>query len=393
MLHIFIALACFLCLQIVAFINAYVTNLKGATVDAERLMDHAVTWLHHGEFSLVFDSQFYIQVIGVIFAVFGKSEFLVAQLNIFALLVACRYFHEICLFFAGRTSAFLTIPFMLWPSMIPRATTALREPLLILSIAMVCYFILLYARDGRMRNLMKCLGAFLLGALFHKAYAVAFVGFLAVIAILMPLIRQHRVSLMEIGGRVLIIASVISIGFGILSFQGTDTARGLKPLVAALTTDTEMIEQVVQAKTGRNFRTTYDYPISVDSPASFVASLPRNWIAYNFLPFPWQVANLYDLYAAAEGVFRFFGFVLFAGIYMRYPSLRRSVTAIFIIHMLLMVIWAAGTANYGTASRHHLTTNWIFLVYYWTFFVVRKDSFASFRFSRRVAQGGHDMAI
>ncbi len=139
MLHVFIASACFLCLEIVAFINAYVTNLKGATVDAERLMDHAIAWLHHGEFSFVFDAQFYIQIIGVIFSVFGESEFLVAQLNIVALLVACRYFHAICLFVVGRTSAFLTILFMLWPSMVPRATTALREPILILSIVLVCY--------------------------------------------------------------------------------------------------------------------------------------------------------------------------------------------------------------------------------------------------------------
>ena len=38
---------------------------------------------------------------------------------------------------------------------------------------------------------------------------------------------------------------------------------------------------------------------------------------------------------------------------------------------MLTAIWAVGTANYGTASRHHTTTNWIFLIAYAVFFLRR----------------------
>lgn len=381
-MKVVITVVCVLVLETVAFINAYLANLKGATVDAERFIDHAATWMQHGRWELTFDAQFYIQFVGVLFRLFGESEFLVAQLNILALAVGGWMFLQICEELAGRSNPFLIIPFMLWPSMITRATTAMREPVLILSAVLTCYWLVRYVDGRRTRDLALALVALACGAFFHKGYAIAFVGFAGAAIFLSAWLRAAPFSFQDAMSRAfLLLAAAATL---VVVLQRAGSSRGLMPLVLALTSDTEAIQQIVQSKTSRAFRTTYNAPIQLNSPTAFATSLPRNWAAYNFLPLPWQVQNVLDIYGAAEGLFRMAGFVALAYMWIRYPYMRRLLAGVAILHLLLMAIWAAGTANYGTASRHHLTTNWMFIVYLWCFFN-RSDPDESVRVGHRIA--------
>jgi hypothetical protein len=373
---------CVLALETVAFINAYLANLKGATVDAERFIDHASAWMQHGRWELTFDAQFYIQFVGVLFRVFGESEFLVAQINIAALAAGAWFFQRICEELAGRSNPFLTIPFMLWPSMITRATTAMREPVLILSAVLTCYCLIRYIHERRTRDLALALVALASGAFFHKGYAIAFVGFAGAAIFLSAWLRAAPFSFQDAMSRAFLL--LLAGAALVVVLQRAGSSRGLMPLVLALTSDTEAIQQIVQAKSSRAFRTTYDAPIQLSSPVAFATSLPRNWAAYNFLPFPWLVQNAFDVYGAMEGLFRMAGFAALAFLWIRYPQMRRSLAGIAILHLLLMAIWAAGTANYGTASRHHLTTNWMFIVYLWCF-LNRSDPDESVRAGHRIA--------
>jgi hypothetical protein len=37
---------------------------------------------------------------------------------------------------------------------------------------------------------------------------------------------------------------------------------------------------------------------------------------------------------------------------------------VFVVLLAILAVWAAGTVNYGTASRHHTTTIWFFLLFF-----------------------------
>jgi hypothetical protein len=389
-MRVFLIFISVLVLEALAFVNAFIMNLKGATVDAERFLNGAREWVRVGHLELTFDAGFYEQFLGTLFYAFWDSEFLVAQTNIVALVVACQVFHRINELLVGRSSAYLTIPFMLWPSMLTRSTTAMREPLLILSAVLVVFFFLRYARGGKAVDLVSCLGALALGALFHKAYAVAFVAFGGAAVLLSAWVRARRFRVVDVGRRITLLL-VLAAAVGLV-IQRAGNSRGLMPLVAALTSDTEQIQQIIDYKRGRAFRTTYDASINVSSPVALIASLPKNWMYYNLMPFPWQVRNALDVYATIEAGFRFMGFVMLGLLLAHYPAQRRVLLTVALFHIALMAVWAAGTTNYGTASRHHLTTNWAFLVYFWCY-VNRGVWSEGHRGRHRITQGGDYLAL
>lgn len=389
-MRIFLILFCAGVLEVIAFVNAYIVNLKGATIDAERFIDGAAEWARSGHWELVFDSAFYRQFVGSIFLFFGESEFIVAQVNIAALVVAAVFFHRLIEELVGESSPYLTIPFMLWPSMLTRATTALREPLLVLASVLAVYALVRHVKTGRASDLARALIWLACGAFFHKAYAVVFVALGAAAIVLSAWIQAKAFSFADLARRLALLAAGAMLVLLVVNRAGA--TRGLMPLVAALTSDTDRIEQIVSYKVGRSFRTTYDAPIDVSSPVALVASLPKNWLFYNFKPFPWDVSTALDAYATTESSFRALGFVALLLLLVRSPPMRRPLAAATLVHLTLMAIWAAGTANYGTASRHHLTTNWLFIVYVAGYYQLRwrREGIGARSWN---TEGGNDMAV
>ena len=56
-------------------------------------------------------------------------------------------------------------------------------------------------------------------------------------------------------------------------------------------------------------------------------------------------------------------FGCFVAAYRRAPIDRRNLRLVLFVLLAILGVWAAGTVNYGTASRHHTTTIWIFLLF------------------------------
>lgn len=389
-MRMFLILFCAGVLEVIAFVNSYIVNLKGATIDAERFIEGAAEWARSGHWELVFDSAFYRQFVGTIFLFFGESEFKVAQVNIAALIVATVFFHRLIEELVAESSPYLTIPFMLWPSMLTRATTALREPLLVLASVLTVYALVRHVKTGRASDLAHALLWLACGAFFHKAYAVVFVVLGAAATVFSGWLQAKAFSFSDLARRsAMLVAGALLV---LLVVNRAGATRGLMPLVAALTSDTERIEQIVSYKGGRAFRTTYDAPINVSSPVALLASLPKNWLFYNFKPFPWNVSSVIDAYAAIEASFRALGFVALMLLLIYSPPMRRPLAAAALVHLTLMAIWAAGTANYGTASRHHLTTNWLFIVYVAGYYQLRRQSegIGTCGWNK---EGGDDLAI
>ena len=355
-------------LEIFAYINAYVVDLKAASIDSNRFQDEAAIWARGGEFRFVTDAEFFHQYLGILFRLFGESEFVATQFGLIALIAALYYILRMFERLGVRYGPIVVALVALWPSSLTRVTTTMREPYLIFFVVVVCYFLVKYRAENSMKYCYAALGWSLAGAAFHKGYAILFVGIIAYLFVMGSNTksrgRDFRTKALKVG---LIGFLVIALVQFKEAFEGV---RGLRPLVSLMTLDSDYMSRIVQSKADRDFRTTYDAKINFDSASQFLTSAPITYLYYMFSPFPWMIRTGIDFFAFVEGCIRAvaLGFLI---IMFRKKQLNQ-IAPVIVVVLMLTFVWAAGTANYGTASRHHITTNWFFFMIYAYYFSIRK---------------------
>jgi hypothetical protein len=103
-------------------------------------------------------------------------------------------------------------------------------------------------------------------------------------------------------------------------------------------------------------RTTYGVMLDTSSVFGLVKTIPMLFVQYMFAPFPWQVGNVKDIYALLESMLRFL-LLFFAVFSWRRSSgeVRSYYGFLLIIFFGMELVWALGTINWGTATRHHVT--------------------------------------
>ena len=356
-----IYIACILLLEWFCIINAYVIDLKGASIDATKFHEAAISWTQFGSFRFVVDAAFYSQLLGVVYLLFGKLEFVGAQLSVLALVIGAIYFEKILKIFRVGQTHYWIIPLLLWPSLVTRATTTMREPLLICLTIVIVYNLVLFQQYKRHLNAVCAVGFCVCAALIHKAYAVVAI---VIVPYILFFVMQQQDRFYRSG--VFYLRVGLTIGFVSLLwivYRDLGNVRGMEPVLALMSGDIEYMQAVVDSKATKAARATYAVGIDFSSPGSIVSSFPLVMIYYIFSPFPWMIASAYDAYAALEGVFRLVGFMCLFVAYRNSVMDRKNLTIIFAILVALLMVWAAGTVNYGTASRHHTTTIWFFLLF------------------------------
>lgn len=359
--RVVIYVSCVLLLEWFCLINAYVIDLKGAGVDAVKFQDAATNWVHFGSLQFVIDSAFYSQFLGFIYLLFGKSEFIGSQLSVLGLAVGAIYFERILRILRVQRTHYWAAAFMLWPSLLTRGTTTMREPILVCLTVLIVYNLLRYQQDKDGARPLYAILACVAAALFHKAYAVVTVGLIPFV--LFFVLKQEGkfyrsgVFLARAGVGVAFLAALFFV------YNGFTIVRGMEPVLAMVSGDTEYMESVVESKTEKAERTTYAVGIDFSSVGGIFASYPLVFIYYLFAPFPWMITSALDAYAALEGLFRLIGFGCFVSAYRNKAIDRTQMRMLFGVLMAILMVWAAGTVNYGTASRHHTTTMWFFMLF------------------------------
>ena len=353
--------ACILLLEWFCFVNAYVVDLKGASIDATRFHEAATTWASFGDFGMVSDAEFYVQFLGIVYSLFGQQEFIGAQLSVIALVIGAVYFEKILKLFRVQGSYYWVIPFLLWPSLLTRSTTVMREPLLICFTVLLVYNLLVFRRYDQHRNAVYAIAISLIAALFHKAYAVLVI--VVVPYILFFVMKQKSIFYRSGIFYLRICLGLLFGGLVWIVYRELADVRGLKPVMALISGDFEYMQMIVDAKTSKGARATYAVNLDFSSLTSILASYPAVLVYYLFSPFPWMIGSIYDAYASLEGAIRITGFLCFFAAYKNNWIDRKDLQIVFAILLALSLIWAAGTANYGTASRHHTTTIFFFLLF------------------------------
>jgi hypothetical protein len=102
-------------------------------------------------------------------------------------------------------------------------------------------------------------------------------------------------------------------------------------------------------------RATYGVMLDTSSVLELVKTIPMIFAQYMFAPFPWQIENVVDFHAMLESMLRFVLLFFAVSSWCRSSGEVRSYYNYLLIMFLGMeLVWAMGTINWGTATRHHV---------------------------------------
>jgi hypothetical protein len=112
-------------------------------------------------------------------------------------------------------------------------------------------------------------------------------------------------------------------------------------------------------------RATYLENFQIDKNIfSFLGFVFTAYIKYNFMPFIFYVENFADAVLLFENFLRFILFLIMLKKIFKYSKHKvySNYLFIFLLYFIIELIWALGTQNWGTASRHHIPTFGLLLV-------------------------------
>ena len=92
--------------------------------------------------------------------------------------------------------------------------------------------------------------------------------------------------------------------------------------------------------------------------------LPLALFYYWFYPFPWDIHRVKDLYGCLLGLMRLF-FIIYSFYWvLKSPNAKQRHLggALLMILLMISMIFAIGTSNYGTSMRHNILTFWGFVM-------------------------------
>lgn len=344
----------FLVTEIVTLLNIFGTPLPGGgAIDAERFHQLALDWMAVGTLEFSVNAEFYVQSLGILYSFTYPSQFIGAQFGILMILIAAIYMIKMGKVVGFYLPAIVILLFFIWPSMLLRSTTTMREPYIIALFILICYHALQFHVHGSNRSLFYSSLFCVIGFLFHKALTV----FLMFFAIYVVFFGKKKASLML---KALVVAGI---GAGIvLITRAYGDVRGLETLIATLNGDVDYMSKVLDSKMGRDAGATYEVSLNFSSPVDFLLSIPVVFTYYMFGPFPWNVKTIGDLYASFEGIVRFIALWVIVRHLFIGKRLPQALKIVAIMVLTMCMIWAAGTTNFGTANRHHITTNWFFIM-------------------------------
>ncbi len=346
--------------HIASLVNAYYATLMGADLDAvtfhenAKLMAYSIQPSWFAEFGgMDAGSGTYTRFLSIFYRIFGDSRLLGQELSVMAYVCSCLFLiksaREMGL---TRWQIPIVILYGLLPSTIIFTSITMREAYQMLFFLMGSYFTLTLRKKASFyKLLMIVLAGFGFGILHNGLllYAVFLVCF--------SFFWGLRFSLRNWKGRGLTarLAGIVLLG-GVLAVWLTfanDVGGASKALMLG---EGSVYAGGYRDKVSGSYdRATYGGKLDTSSVFAFIPSAVVVFTLYMFAPFPWQISSPVDIYAALEGLLRMLLLYQALATWYRATGERKSQWGYLLIcYFSLEFLWAAGTANWGTATRHHV---------------------------------------
>jgi len=353
-----------------AIINAYFYTFPGAEPDPANFHRGSIVWAAGGKWLFSVGVNFYEQLLGIFYRIFGPSQLFGEELSVLAFLLSCFVLIKIIeLLNISKYTVLLLLIYGLLPTNLIFCSKILRESYQILFFMLSVYWGLRFHLKPAKEAMIFCVLSALIMGLFQRALILYALFLVPLLFLWFP--QQISGSLSykwSFSKRRLIIVSlllVLIIGALISGIQLK--VSGLGPVEAFLSGEwlkyAEEYRISAIEKSASYARAIYGITLDVSSPISLIKSVWLIYIYYLLAPFPWQVANWLDIYGAAESLLRFL-LIMFSIIsWYRAESIQRRIRGLLlIIYFSLTFLWAMGTVNYGASIRHHVLTNWIIII-------------------------------
>lgn len=357
-----------------SFINSYLFITPGAGMDARGLHGFASdvsSGLAYDPFQIGFTP--YTNFLGTIYYIFTDSIFLGGFVSCLAWLAsAILLFKTLNAFSINKNIVFYSLfIYSLLPSSILFTSITLREvyQLLFINISLYSYA-QIYIYNKARYYLLFFISIFCMSVL-HGALLLfgAFTIFFSIFAILLA--KKSRDAIKKYGKVfILMCLIVLPVGFYALDVftqisKSYDVSEGI--FFAVEIYQNNLIRE--------DARSTYISEYEFTSLKDFLFFLPFNFFQYFMEPFPWRIANIFDLLVFSENALR--AFILLMAIrqfnYIE-PNIRPCVAGFLISFLFLELVWSVGTVNWGTAIRHHIPSLGLLIIC----FAVARNAFILF---------------
>jgi hypothetical protein len=360
--------------------GVYLGDLPGTLRDENLFHNTASLWSRHGFWGcfeyFTTGRQLYSWLTALSYAVLGADPFLMISLNAVAsLATALILAHDVSRISGSRLSAdFCAFLFCFFPTVVQYSVSLLREAFLILILTLSVSFFIRYVKMYSIPSLLMSFIFLMMGALLHT-------GFIFVMATLAGVVLIQWVWMGRRLSRLVLInmvAGTVLLAIGLYAFLGTglglDKAGGRVGNLVNL----EVVQRKLRAgdATGRAGYLTDMVPRTW---LDLVWQAPVRTVYFLFAPFPWMVRTPLDLigFLISLMTFGMLGFYL-----LRVRTIWREPVcrALSIFLLIILMVFAMATRNYGTAIRHKskfLSTALVLLAPAWTLSIRREEKIIS----------------
>ena len=351
--------------HILVFYSEYIPLPSITETDAMMFHTFAIELTETGNYYFGIGSDFYINMLGRVYDLFGSSRWLGAEISILAFVISMMLFVKIIKMIGQADYQIpMVVIFSFLPTMILLTSLTLRESWQLLAFMAAVYWGFRYRRDSNLLYLFLMLVFSLAMALFHKALI-----FMAIILVLTIVLWPGKVQSksehewVKTGAIIVSMISIVVVGFLVVA-NSLGGSYGGEVITAVVKGDIlEYISHYHGILDQYSGRASFEVGLDASSWGALMVSWIKVYYYYLFSPFPWQVQNFLDVYAFVEAFTRLL--LIVATIYTGIRGASHYKYYIFqllFIYFMMTALWSLGTANYGQAIRHHLLTNWILLL-------------------------------
>lgn len=407
LINIFLLIS-FLLSNLANYYSSFVTPLKGGDIDAAKFLTGALEWSQNGEFQLALNTQFFTQYLGFFVRYFEFERFLLSILGIVvfysSLFICIKYtkrlvltrqklmmasndvtdqyirMNPLCLEVFRYALLYITL---LTPSLILRVGNLAREPYIAsgLVIASLCLISQVFYRPFRNKQItisVALICTTIVFIPFHKGsiffFVISWVLYtcIYIFSDLNPLkflqdcffkLTVKRSVLQK--SLVALVLSLVVTVFGLMSFNGISDSKATLLIYSAFSADTEQLNKIGLSKSSKEANAQYDYGFDLSNPLNAAWTTIKANVYYYAYPFVPKTSL--QAFIFIDNLLRLS--VLLALLWHSLqpkisPNTRYAILIILAFFFLCNIVFALGTANYGTGSRHHATLTPILLLTY-----------------------------
>ncbi|MBV1879659.1 MAG: hypothetical protein KUG79_18595 [Pseudomonadales bacterium] len=332
-----------------ALVHHYVWMLPQGRFDARRFDYYAELWATvygcGGFFEHVDASTSYIysSILSVLYACVGYSPLGAQFLNAVLGTLAVGYFALACSrmwgWQAAQYSAYLLAVF---PFLIVYSAVGLREAFILVFFAMGIYALTNYCYSRNKLSLVWALLLFYLSSLFHDAMAIAIVG--AIFALLLRPILVQRLNYLVKGFLFgLLGLAALSMCYFFISDISFNKLGNLAEL------DIKSLGHLSQARASGG--AAYLVGFVPNSGIDLIWHFPIRLVYFLFSPFPWDVDSPQQIFGLIDSLI-YLSLITLLFLHRRELMKNPAVIPLLMVIFSLALVFAFGTSNFGTATRH-----------------------------------------